>query len=375
MNERRPSVAPQAVVDGLTVRAFEIPVDTTGGFESDGTLRWSSTTVIVVELGAGGRTGLGYTYGPAATAALIDRELRGVVEDSDALVPAQTWAAMHAALRNAGQSGIGALAISALDIALQDLRARLLELPLSTALGAVRDEVPIYGSGGFTSLGPDAIAEQLGGWVQQGIPGVKMKVGRHPDEDAARLDAARAAIGPDTELMVDANGAFAIDAAITWAERYASWDVVWLEEPVTQDDPAGLRRVRESSPPSVSVASGEYSWSRYDAARLLDAAAVDVVQADVTRCCGPTELLRIDALCAAANRPLSLHCAPAISAHVGCALGQLRHLEYFHDHTRIEAMLFDGLPALEGGALHPDLACTGHGLGLKHADVERYELS
>jgi L-alanine-DL-glutamate epimerase-like enolase superfamily enzyme len=280
---------------------------------------------------------------------------------------------MHASLRNAGQTGVGAMAISALDIALHDLRARLLDVPLMAELGAVRDHVPIYGSGGFTSYGPEHVAEQLDGWVQQGIPRVKIKVGREPDQDPARLDAARAAIGSRVELMVDANGAYYPDTALAWAERLAAeWGVTWFEEPVTQDDPVGLRWVRERAPTRLAIASGEYSWNRYDIARLLDAGSVDVAQADVTRCCGLTELARIDVLCAGACRPLSLHCAPGISAHAGCALTQLRHLEYFHDHVRIESMLFDGVLSPSGGTLRPDPGCSGHGLNLRLADAEQY---
>ena len=356
-------------VDRITIHAFEIPTDAP---ESDATFAWEATTVVVVEVGCDGRWGLGYTYGPRAVASVIEHELREVVCGSDPLTPQRTWETMHAALRNAGQGGVGAMAIAALDIALHDLRARLLDRPLAAALGAVREAVPIYGSGGFTSYPDDRIAEQLAGWVAQGIPRVKIKVGRHPEQDPERLAVAREAIGPDVELMVDANGAFTPEAAIAWARRYADFDARWLEEPVTQDDPAGLRRVREQAPPGLAIASGEYTWNRYDTASLLEAEAVDVVQADVTRCCGPTELARIDALCAATNRPLSLHCAPAISAHAGCALEQLRHLEYFHDHVRVEDMLFDGVLSPRDGVLSPDLSRCGHGLELKLADARRY---
>jgi L-alanine-DL-glutamate epimerase-like enolase superfamily enzyme len=364
MPDRRPRV------ERLSTQVFEIPTDAP---ESDGTLTWATTTVIVVEVDGAGRHGLGYTYGPRAVASVIEHELRDLICGGDALAVERTWAAMHIALRNAGQGGIGAMAIAAVDIALHDLRARLLDLPLAVALGAQHDAVPIYGSGGFTTLSTERIAEQLAGWVAQGIPRVKIKVGRDPERDPARLDAAREAIGSDVELMVDANGAFAADTAVGWAHRYArDWDVRWLEEPVTQDDPEGLRHVREQAPAALAIASGEYSWSRYDTARLLRARAVDVVQADVTRCGGPTELARIDALCAAANRPLSLHCAPAISAHAGCALTQLRHLEYFHDHLRIEEMLFDGTLSPVDGALAPDLTRAGHGLELKVSDARRH---
>ena len=354
-------------VDRVATHVYSVPTDRP---ESDGTFAWDATTVVVVEIEGGGERGLGYTYGPRAVAAVIDDQLADIVR-AGPVDPARVWAQLHAALRNAGQSGIGAMAIAAVDLALHDLRARLLGLPLSRSLGAVRDRVPIYGSGGFTSYSDDELAEQLSGWVRQGIPRVKMKVGRRPAEDPHRLRIAREAIGADAELMVDANGAFAPHEAIAHSARYIEFGVSWLEEPVTQDDPEGLRAVRRQAPPGMAIASGEYSWSRYATARLLAARAVDVVQADVTRCCGPTELRRIDALCGAAGRPLSLHCAPAASAHVGCALEQLIHLEYFHDHVRIERLLFDGVHEPVDGALVPDLAVAGHGLSLC-ADAARY---
>ncbi len=355
----------------MSVHSFEIPTDRP---ESDGTLAWDSTTIVVVQVYGDRRRGLGYTYGPRAIATLIYDLLRDVVLGSDALSPQRTWETMHAALRNAGQSGIGAMALSAIDLALYDLRARLLGLPLAHAIGLVREEVPIYGSGAFTSYSPGEVAEQLGGWAAEGIPRVKMKVGRHPDQDPARLAAAREAVGPDTALMVDANGAFTAERAVEWADRYrASYDVDYFEEPVSQDDLAGLGYVREHVPPGIAIASGEYSWSRYDTQCLLDADAVDIVQADVTRCGGLTELARIDALCASRNRLLSLHCAPAISAHAGATLEQLVHLEYFHDHTRIEHILFDGLPTLTDGALRPDPDRPGTGLELKEIDARRYQ--
>lgn len=357
-------------VERVDVRAYTVPTDAP---ESDGTMRWNATTIVVVHAYGAGEIGLGYTYGPPAVADLIKRSLEDVVLEADALTPQRTWNAMRAALRNAGQQGVGAMALSAVDLALHDLRARILDLSLARALGSYRDAIPIYGSGGFTTYGPDQIAEQLGGWAQQGIGRVKMKVGREPDEDPARLAAAREAIGETTRLMVDANGAFRPAEALEWAYRYTAYGVDYFEEPVSSDDLAGLREVRQAAPHGMSIAAGEYSWSLFDAERLLEAQAVDILQADVTRCGGLTELLRIDALCAARNRRFSAHCAPAITAHAGCAMQQLKHLEYFHDHVRLEQMLFDGTPRPDGGMLRPELDRPGNGLSLRSEDADRYQ--
>ncbi len=360
-----------ATVERLTPSAYEIPTDEP---ESDATLEWDSTTVVVVEAEAAGEVGLGFTYGDAAVAALVDSKLAAAVEGADALAPPAAWAAMQATIRNAGQPGIGAMAVSAVDVALWDLKAKLLGVALADALPRFHRRVPVYGSGGFTSYSLARIREQLGGWVAAGIPRVKMKVGREPGADPARLNAAREAIGPDAELMVDANGGYARKEALRWAERLRDWDVRYLEEPLSSDDLEGLRLLRDHGPAGVAIAAGEYGWTLPYFQRMLDAGAVDILQADVTRCGGITALIRIDGLCRARCIPFSAHCAPAISAHACCAMETLAHLEYFHDHVRIERMLFDGTLDPDGGCLEPDRSRPGLGLELRREDAREFAL-
>jgi L-alanine-DL-glutamate epimerase-like enolase superfamily enzyme len=357
-------------VDRLEASAYVIPTD---GPESDGTLEWDSTTIVVVEVEGGGERGLGYTYGDASVGALIESKLAGVVEGADAHAPPAAWASMQAAIRNVGQPGVGAMAVSAVDVSLWDLKARLLGVSLADALPRFHSRVPIYGSGGFTSYSDARLAEQLGGWAEQGIPRVKMKVGRHPDRDPERVAAARAAIGADVELMVDANGAYSPKQALRWAERFREWDVTYLEEPVSSDDLRGLRRVRDRAPAGISIAAGEYGWGLDYFQRMLDAEAVDILQADVTRCGGITGLLRVDALCGARHLPFSAHCAPAISAHACAAIETLEHLEYFHDHVRIERLLFDGTLDPQDGYLEPDRQRPGLGIELRRSDAAEFE--
>jgi len=360
----------EVAVERLDVRAYTIPTDAP---EADGTLSWDATTIVVVRAYAGDAQGLGYTYASSAAATLICDALLDVVGGADALAPAAAWERMRRATRNLGRQGLASTAVSAVDTALWDLRARLLELPLCDAIGTVRDDVPLYGSGGFTSYTADHLRAQLCGWVEQGIGRVKMKVGSEPELDPARVRTARSAIGPHPELMVDANGAYARKQALALADRFhGEAGVCWFEEPVGSDDLDGLRLVRDRAPAGMEVAAGEYGWTLADFRALLDAQAVDVLQADVTRCGGITELLRVDALCRAARVPLSLHCAPALHAHPALALSQLRHLEWFHDHVRIESLLFDGVDEPRCGALHPDRLRPGNGLALKEADAERW---
>jgi L-alanine-DL-glutamate epimerase-like enolase superfamily enzyme len=357
-------------VDRLEVGAYTIPTDAP---EADGTLAWDSTTIVVVHAHGGGEWGLGYTYADVSTARLIDSRLAGVVRGRDALAPQAAWEAMVTQTRNLGRAGITSMAIAAVDVALWDLKARLLGLPLGQLLGMAHDRVPIYGSGGFTAYSPERLARQLSGWVQEGIPRVKMKVGSSPADDPERVMLARGAIGPEAELFVDANGAYSRKHALELAERFrAEAQVSWFEEPVSSEDLVGLRVVRDRAPAGMEIAAGEYGDDAPYFRRMLEAGAVDVLQADVTRCGGITELLRVGALCRAHCVALSLHCGPAIHLHPAAALEQFVHLEYFHDHVRIEQMLFDGVVKPRDGDLVPDLERPGLGLELKRADAKRY---
>ncbi|HEU4974852.1 MAG TPA: enolase C-terminal domain-like protein [Baekduia sp.] len=366
--------ATEVAVAGLEVSAYEIPTDGPDGREADGTMVWDSTTCVVVEAHAGDQTGLGYTYGPAAVGSFIDEKLSSVAVGADALKPAQTWSAMEAAIRNAGRPGVGAMAVSAVDNALWDLAARLIGVPLVTLLGQVRDHANIYGSGGFCNYDRDRLQDQLAGWAGQGIDRVKMKVGRDPERDRDRVRWAREAIGPDVALMVDANGAYRLKEAAAWAAWYADQGVDWLEEPVSSDDLEGLALLRREGPPGLSITAGEYGWDLFALHRMLEAGAVDVIQPDVTRCGGYTTFLRVDGLCRARNLALSAHCAPAQSAHAVCACETALHIEYFHDHARIESLLFDGTLDPQDGRLTPDLSRAGNGLALKRSDAKEFAL-
>jgi L-alanine-DL-glutamate epimerase-like enolase superfamily enzyme len=282
------------------------------------------------------------------------------------------WITMVRAIRNLGRPGIASMAIAAVDTALWDLKARLLGIPLLTLLGPVRDAVPVYGSGGFTSYPVPRLEAQLRSWVESGIPAVKMKVGRDPDRDVERVRAARRAVGDAAELFVDANGAYDRKEALEVAVAFADAGVSWFEEPVSSDDLEGLRRLRDRAPAGMAITAGEYGYDLAYFERMLAAGAVDVLQADSTRCAGFSEFLRVAALCAARGMPLSAHTAPTLHAHPCCALIPIAHVEYFHDHQRIEQMLFDGALTPRDGELHPDLSRPGLGIELKRADAARF---
>ena len=361
----------QPEIKQITTEVYVVPTDAP---EADGTLEWDKTTLVLVTAKAADETGTGWTYGAAAAAPLVSDLLAGVVCGRDALDVAGANEAMTRAVRNIGRPGVAATAISAVDVALWDLKARLLGQPVADLLGRVHEQVAVYGSGGFTSYDERQTRAQLTGWIEAGIPRVKIKIGeswgRAERRDLARVALAREVIGPDAELYVDANGGYSTGQAVRVGQALAGHGVTWFEEPVSSRDLAGLAVVRRQV--TADVAAGEYSWTLADSAALIHAGAVDCLQLDVTRCGGITEFLRGAALAAAHNLQVSGHCCPSLHAHVGAAVPNLRHVEYFHDHQRIERMLFDGAPEPVDGVLTPDPAVPGLGLRLRASDAERY---
>jgi L-alanine-DL-glutamate epimerase-like enolase superfamily enzyme len=365
--------SPQAVtfatVTSVRTRAFTVPTQTP---ESDGTLEWDRTTLVLVEVTAGDVTGLGYSYADVPTAQFIDTHLKKVVEGTRPTDVPATWRTMVHEIRNMGRAGVASMAISAVDTALWDLKAKLLHLPLVSVFGAVHEEVEAYGSGGFTSQPVDTLKKQLGGWAASGFKHVKMKIGRHPKDDVSRVRAAREAIGPETELFVDANGAYTRQQALEFAEAFKPLNVRYFEEPVSSDDLEGLRWLRDRFPEGMDVAAGEYGYDSFYFRRMLEAGAVDILQADATRCAGFTGFLEAATLAQSHGLALSAHCAPALHLHVACAVPNFCHLEYFFDHARIEEMFFEGAAHPRNGMLKPDLARPGMGLSLKESEAARY---
>jgi L-alanine-DL-glutamate epimerase-like enolase superfamily enzyme len=361
-----------ATINAVRAAAYRIPTDRP---EADGTLAWTSTVLIVVHVHAGNNRGLGLSYGHSSAVAVIKELLEPAISNHDCLDIAECWGAMQRAVRNVGRSGIASCAISAVDLALWDLKAQMLSVSLARLLGCCRERIPVYGSGGFTSYSDDELRSQLGRWAEvDKCRFVKMKIGSEPERDPGRAEVARRAIG-ECELFVDANGAFSASHALRFADQTRDLDIRWFEEPVSSDDLAGLQVVRSRAPAGMDIAAGEYIFTLDDARGLLRNGAVDVLQADVTRCGGITGFLKVASLAEASHIQMSAHCAPSMHRHVACAVSGLRHVEWFHDHVRIEQMLFDGAPNVECGTIAPDFAAPGHGLAFKVADAARYQLS
>lgn len=368
------STTVDARVEQVSARAFAVPTDAP---EGDGTFPWDSTTLVLVQVMSGGVTGTGWTYAPAASATIVGEALAPVVRGVAVLDVPGAWGAMVRQVRNSVRHGLVGYAISAVDVALWDLKARLLGLPLHRLLGAARSDVPVYGSGGFTTYDSQQLTEQLAHWaVEERIPRVKIKIGEawgtRVSRDVERMRQARAVVGDGVELFVDANGAYSASQAVRVMDDVSDLDVRWFEEPVSSDDLAGLRHVRRSV--RADVAAGEYAGDLYEARRLCGSDAVDCLQLDVSRVGGITEWLRAAAVAASYNLQVSGHCGPHLHAHVAAATPNLRHIEWFHDHVRIETMLFDGTLDPTGGVITPRDDAVGNGLTFRDDAAEQYRV-
>src|SRR5437588_6803305 len=173
--------------------------------------------MVLAEANAGGISGLGYSYADVASGHISSEMVAHVVTGRDAMAVPGCWLAMVESIRNLGRPGIASMAISAVDAALWDLKARLLDVPLITLLGPVRKSAPIYGSGGFTSYSRTQLQRQLGDWVASGILRVKMKIGRNPDDDPVRVTSGREPIGREAKLLGEPNGAYSCKQALALA--------------------------------------------------------------------------------------------------------------------------------------------------------------
>lgn len=351
-----------------TVQTYRIPTDET---ESDGTLKWDHTDLVLVTVQAADKTGIGYTYASPAAASLISDILIPELKGKDALDIPGLWYHMQNKLRNLGHPGISAMAVSAVDNALWDLKAKILGLPLCKLLGKVRESITAYASGGFTSFDPQELKEKFQQWKDEGHHIFKMKIGRDKQQDIKRMEAAREVIG-DAQLFVDANGAYFPTEAAAMADILKEFDVKWYEEPVTSDDLDGLRFVREKIAAGIRVTAGEYGFTPTYFNRMLAAKSVDVLQADATRCGGITGFLKAHTLCEAYHMPFSAHCAPSLHMHPGVALKNMQHIEYFRDHVKIESELFEGFVHASDGKMFPDLSRPGFGIEFKYSDAKKY---
>jgi D-galactarolactone cycloisomerase len=316
----------------------------------------------------------GFAPGIGTTRGVIHDVLKPLLVGQDPLAHERLWDDMFWRVRGFGRKGVAFSAISSLDIALWDLKAKSFGVPLYRLLGPYTDTVPIYGSGGWTSFTEDELVREQVGYVERGIPRVKMKVakdfGRAEAEDLRRLAAVRKAVGDEVEIFVDANNGFYAKQAIGFARRMADYDVHWFEEPVLADDIAGLAAIARAI--DIPVATGEHEYTKYGFKSLLEAGGADIVQPDVGRVGGVTEWLKVAHLAHAFNLPVAPHAVQLVHLHLACATPNLKVVEYLGVSEETDKIFYTEFPEPKNGLWSPYPDRPGLGLELNPHTVERY---
>lgn len=276
-----------------------------------------------------GVIGLGMAPGLRAIREVIHENLSPILVGQDPFMIEKLWQDMFWRVRGFGRKGLAFQAIAAIDIALWDLKGKVLNQPIYRLLGPAHESVPIYGSGGWTNYSEAELVAEQTAYVERGIPRVKMKVaknfGQSEREDIERLAAVRDAVGDDVEIYVDANNGYKAKQAIKMSQIFEQFDVAWFEEPVLADDIPGLAQVSQAT--TIPVATGEHEYTKYGFRDLLVAGAVDIVQPDVHRVTGITEWMKVAAMADAFNLPVAPHAVSLVHLHCAMATPNLKVVE------------------------------------------------
>jgi L-alanine-DL-glutamate epimerase-like enolase superfamily enzyme len=321
-----------------------------------------------------GAEGVGYTYttgaGGAAVHALIDQGLRPVLMGADASQIEALWTQMWWKLHYGGRGGSVSLAVSACDIALHDLKASRLGVPLWRMLGGFDPSVPCYAGGIDLEFTLDALLKQTDDNLAKGFRAIKMKVGRaRLSEDRERVRAMRAHLGDDFPLMADANMRWTVDQSISAARAFRDSNLTWLEEPTIPDDVAGHARiVREGG---VPIATGENLHTLHEFTQMIAAGGVTFPEPDVTNCGGVTVFMKVAHLAEAFNLPLTSHGAHDLTVHLLAAVPNRSYLEV-HGFG-LDRYIRQPISITEGNALAPDR--PGHGVAFDWGALERVRVA
>jgi L-alanine-DL-glutamate epimerase-like enolase superfamily enzyme len=314
-----------------------------------------------------GLEGIGVTYhevGGEATCELINRNMAPKLIGRDPLETEAIWQELFHYLRGIGRKGLMFCALSAIDIALWDLKGKIVDLPLCKLLGGARTKVPVYASGGWTSYSDEELVDEIEGMIARGFTAVKFKVGfdggQNLRRDAERVRKVREAVGPDIKLLVDANNSFDAATAVQLANRIREYDITLFEEPVFADDIPGLARFKRGT--DIPLATGEHEYTKFGVRDLLIHEAADIVQVDGARAGGYTEMLKCAALTQAWNVKFAPHAMENVHLQLAAAVPNALFLERLLMFEDLTALVFRDAPLPIGGFMHvPNLP----GLGLE----------
>jgi L-alanine-DL-glutamate epimerase-like enolase superfamily enzyme len=362
------TAAGAAPIEGVSIHQIAFPL--AKGMRS-GIHLISTMYNVVVEIHAGGVSGVGYTFAfrefDVAAVREVATHLAGVLVGSDADDVAALHRRMWAEINFSGPDGLATMAASALDIALWDVRARRRGVSMSRYLGAPPTARRMYGSGGSLALTEDELVEEATSFLEKGYTGYKFRVGSPDlDIDFERVHLVRKHVGPHFTLAVDANQAWSRGTAAAALARLSGLGLAWVEEPIAADDIEGLAELRRGT--TVPIAAGETIYGVNNLSELMRAGAIDLVQPDLMRCGGVTGLLQV----AAVANSLRLSVAPHLYAEMNASLmagiptGTLiEHLDGWFEH------LFDGGPLKADGSIKPE-EVPGFGLALNRGAVETF---
>lgn len=339
----------------------------------DHTLAIDAIDVVTCEVRTtSGVSGLGYTYtlthGGGAVHTLLADEFAPLLVGRRIDRPEPTWDELWKRSLRYGRGGVASVAIAAADVAIWDVLSKSADLPLYRYLGAHRESVPVYGSSIDLGYSLDQLLETVGEWVGRGFGAVKIKVGRSLTEDLERLRAVRAAIGPDIELMVDANNGWDLAEAGRRIAAMQPFDLSWVEEPLVPDDIQGHASLQRQS--GTAIAAGETLFSVADFERYFAAGAIRYVQADVGRVGGITPWMAVARLAAVHHLPVAPHFLHDLHVHLLCAIPNSSRLEYL---PLLDAIMENPLEVTDGHASPPQ--APGHGIRLKIEAIAPHRVS
>ena len=311
--------------------------------------------------------GIGFTYHDMcglAIGTMIKDTIEPLLIGRDPLCNEDIWQYLYNYMYYYGRKGTALYALSALDVALWDIKGKVAGLPLYKLLGGSQTKIPAYASGGWTSYTKDELVKEATNMVASGFKSIKIKVGveggTNINEDVRRVAAVRKAIGDDIDLFVDANFVWKASDAILFAKKAEQYDLGWFEEPVIADDIEGLARVRNNT--TIPIAAGENEYTRYGARDLVVGKAIDIYQPDPCYNGGITEVLKMNAIAQAWNLKLALHCVDFVTRHMASAATNSLIVEHLLVWDGVINKMFLNPPVIKNGMIEiTDLP----GLGLK----------